>query len=63
MGSWVGEEDWSYSGQFLLTTDQLEVTTAQLDCHGLDTVAEVVVNGVHVGSAANMFVRYLISAS
>jgi beta-mannosidase len=53
----VGEEDWTYTGVFTLTASQLDTATAELDCEGLDTVAEVVINGVQIGSAANMFVR------
>ena len=29
-------------------------------CEGLDTVAEVSINGIHVGNASNMFVRWKV---
>ena len=55
---WVGDEDWTYTGQFQLSTSQLVASKIELDCEGLDTVAEVSINGIHVGSASNMFVRW-----
>ena len=57
---WVGEEDWTYTGTFSLPTSALDVAKAELDVEGLDTVAEVVLNGVHIGSSTNMFVRCFI---
>merc|ERR1719447_1810280 len=54
---WVGEEDWTYTGQFQLSVSQLEAAKIELDCEGLDTVAEISINGIHIGNASNMFVR------
>ena len=31
---------------------------AFLDCHGLDTVASISLNGVQIGTSDNMFLRY-----
>merc|ERR1719239_564045 len=56
---WVGDEDWTYTGQFQLSSSQLEAAKIELDCEGLDTVAEVSINGIHIGNASNMFVRYI----
>ena len=58
----MGEEDWTYTGTFPLPTAALAVAKAELDFQGLDTVAEVVLNGVHIGSSTNMFVRCDIGA-
>ena len=55
---WVGEEDWTYTGNFRLLRSHLDADKIELDCEGLDTVAEVSINGVHVGNASNMFSRW-----
>ena len=55
---WVGEEDWTYRGNFRLLRSHLDADKIELDCEGLDTVAEVSINGVHVGNASNMFSRW-----
>jgi beta-mannosidase len=52
---WVAETDWEYRlsftpGQHLLAADQV-----RLHCDGLDTIAEVSLNGQPVGLANNMF--------
>ena len=48
------------TGQFQLSTSQLEASKIELDCEGLDTVAEVFINGIHIGNASNMFVRWRV---
>ena len=55
---WVGDEDWTFTGQFQLSSSQLDAAKIELDCEGLDTVAEVLINGIHIGDASNMFVRW-----
>ena len=54
---WVGLTNWTYSLTFPLTSDQVDMGSVVLDCHGLDTVASVYVNNVLVGTSDNMFVR------
>ncbi|MGC7096004.1 glycoside hydrolase family 2 protein [Amycolatopsis lurida] len=49
--AWIGETDWHYSCEF--TVDDLD-ERMDLVCEGLDTVAELSLNGVSIGSAANM---------
>merc|ERR1719402_1577714 len=36
---WVGEEDWTYTGNFRLLRSHLDADKIELDCEGLDTVA------------------------
>jgi beta-mannosidase len=55
---WIGRNDWRYTCRFLVTAEMLAHERLTLVCEGLDTVAEVSVNGHHVGSAENMHVGY-----
>ncbi|KAJ6642485.1 Beta-mannosidase, partial [Pseudolycoriella hygida] len=56
---WVGRSDWSYSREFIVSSDLLSKTRIVLICEGLDTIAEVYINDVLVGKSVNMFVRYI----
>jgi beta-mannosidase len=56
--AWVAEQDWEYRYNFSVDP---EVTAAEklfLVCDGLDTLAEVVLNGQVLGRTDNMFRRY-----
>ncbi len=55
---WVGKTDWTYRRKFKITKDFLDHRKHVLDCKGLDTVADVSLNGELVGSSANMHRRY-----
>ncbi len=55
--SWVEEKEWWYRRTFALPAGFLRAQTF-LECLGLDTYAEVLVNGRPVGSAANMFTTH-----
>ena len=46
---------------FILLVDEemLNKTNVVLICDGLDTIAEVTINGVHIGNSTNMFQRYV----
>ncbi len=52
---WIGETDWEFRTRFELTPDQLAHERLDLACDGLDTMAELSLNGQRIGSAANMF--------
>lgn len=52
---WIGETDWVYRRSFELTADDLSHDRLLLCCHGLDTLATILVNGSEVGTANNMF--------
>ncbi|MGA6161637.1 glycoside hydrolase family 2 protein [Amycolatopsis magusensis] len=49
--AWIGESDWRYTCEFRLDGEDERV---DLVCEGLDTVAELTLNGKPVGSATNM---------
>jgi len=55
---WVGEEDWVYRTTFQAGPELLEREVTELVFHGLDTFAEVVLNGQTVLEADNMFRRW-----
>ena len=55
---WIADADWTYRrslriGRALLGQDRLELV-----CEGLDTLAEVKINGKLVGNAENAFLEY-----
>ena len=54
---WIGECDWTYTTSLEVTRSQLDEDRVDLVFDGLDTVAEVAVNGQVVGSVENMHVR------
>jgi beta-mannosidase len=52
---WVGEEDWGYQTTFHTPALMLEQEVVELVFHGLDTFAEVRLNGEVILQADNMF--------
>lgn len=56
---WVGQQTWSYFHTLNLTEQSVELSSQHCDlvCNGLDTIAEIRVNGRTVGSSANMHRR------
>lgn len=57
---WVENEDWEYRTAFTVTAGQLERDDAQLIFEGLDTYADVYLNGALLLKADNMFVGYTL---
>ena len=55
---WIGRADWQYRGTFTVTAEMLEAEHLTLVCDGLDTVAEVSVNGESVARTESMHVGY-----
>jgi len=53
--SWVGESEWTYQCEFKVEPGFLEKNHQVLHCEGLDTLAEVLLNGESLGKADNMF--------
>ncbi|PJF43295.1 MAG: beta-mannosidase [Candidatus Thermofonsia Clade 1 bacterium] len=53
---WIGERDWLYDCTFELSAEQLAQPYVELCFEGLDTFAEVYLNGAHILSSQNMFV-------
>jgi beta-mannosidase len=56
---WVGEQTWTYACVFGVADGgpELSARNVDLECDGLDTVAEVLVNGLPVGRSVNMHRR------
>ena len=57
---WVEKEDWQYRTTFTLTKEQLARQAAVLNFEGLDTYAEIYLNGSLLKRTDNMFVGYQI---
>lgn len=55
---WVENEDWAYRTSFNVSEEQLKRDGAQLVFEGLDTYADVYLNGSLLLKADNMFVGY-----
>lgn len=55
---WVAESDWQYQRTFSVPAALLAEDKVFLVCDGLDTLATVFVNGILLGSTANMFRQY-----
>ena len=52
---WVGEADWTYMKTFEADAALREAPVQRLSCEGLDTLAEVRLNGNVLGRTENMF--------
>ncbi|HEY9075570.1 MAG TPA: glycoside hydrolase family 2 protein [Anaerolineaceae bacterium] len=52
--AWVAESDWEYAHSFTPPSDLLAEEQIFLVCDGLDTLAEVILNGVSLGKTENM---------
>ena len=57
---WVEKEDWVYRTSFQVTEEQLARDAAVMDFEGLDTYADIYLNGSLVKSTDNMFVGYTL---
>jgi len=52
---WIGDTDWEYKTTFKVSADILKETGHFLVCDGLDTLAEVSLNGKPLGKTDNMY--------
>ena len=52
---WIGETDWKYSRSFTVDSDILESDRIDLVCDGLDTLADIRINGKSVAKTDNSF--------
>lgn len=57
---WVENEDWTYRTSFEVTDEQLARDAAVLNFEGLDTYADIYLNGSLLASTDNMFVGYTL---
>lgn len=56
---WPSQEDWLYRTSFTLSADELQANRWHfLELDGVDTYADVYLNGSHLGSTSNMFLAY-----
>ncbi|HLO30100.1 MAG TPA: glycoside hydrolase family 2 protein [Anaerolineales bacterium] len=55
---WVAENDWEYRHSFTVDANLLAEENVSLICDGLDTIADVYLNGIYLGHAENMFRRW-----
>ena len=56
--AWVVEQDWEYSRTFTLGKEIFSSDEIYLEFKGIDTFADIYVNGQKVGSTENMFIGY-----
>lgn len=56
---WVGESDWIYYRNFTVPESMLGYNNINIIFEGLDTIASIYLNGIHIGNTSNMFVRYI----
>jgi beta-mannosidase len=52
---WIGESEWIYSRKFQTAGEVLSMNRVLLRCEGLDTLAEVRINGEVIGTTENAF--------
>lgn len=57
---WVENEDWMYRTSFVVTEEQLNRDAAVLELDGLDTYADVFLNGALILCSDNMFVGHKV---
>ncbi|WP_294083282.1 beta-mannosidase [Proteiniphilum sp. UBA5384] len=57
---WVEDENWDFRKTFTITAGQLQYDDAQLFFEGLDTHADVFLNGSRIFRSENMFIGYKI---
>ncbi|KAI6113706.1 glycoside hydrolase family 2 protein [Pisolithus croceorrhizus] len=58
---WIGESDWIFKNNFIVTITELAARHVDLVLEGLDTYATVTLNGREILSAENQFVIYRVS--
>lgn len=55
---WIEEKDWIYKGEFNVDRSTLSHKSVEILFDGLDTYADVILNGNKLFSAENMFIAY-----
>jgi beta-mannosidase len=58
---WIGKTDWDYQTTFVVTPEMLRRLNSELVFEGLDTYAEVSLNGTLILKADNMFRTWRVS--
>uniref|UniRef100_UPI003217C782 beta-mannosidase n=1 Tax=uncultured Draconibacterium sp. TaxID=1573823 RepID=UPI003217C782 len=57
---WIDKEDWEYKTTFIVDEPTLDRDRVVLNFKGLDTYADIKLNGKHIGSTNNMFREWQI---
>ncbi len=55
---WIGEKNWSYKGEFIITPYQIKQEHIEIIFDGLDTYADIKINGHRLMKTDNMFVQW-----
>jgi beta-mannosidase len=55
---WVEKKEWDYRKTFMVDAAFLRHDKIILDCRGLDTIAEIFLNGTLIAQTQNMFIEY-----
>ena len=55
---WIEHKDWVYSGEFSIDKETLDFDNIEMEFLGLDTYADVTLNGHKLFSSDNMFVAF-----
>lgn len=58
---WMAYDNWYYSLTFALTSEQVSNRSLYLRCGGLDTVANITMNGMLIGKADNFHRRWMFN--
>ncbi|MGL5819156.1 MAG: glycoside hydrolase family 2 protein [Phycicoccus sp.] len=62
--AWIGDTTWRYETTVELTADRLRASDRHELCFdGLDTIAEITVNGIEVARTENMHRRYVVDVT
>ncbi|XP_070206501.1 beta-mannosidase-like [Littorina saxatilis] len=56
--AWIAHDNWTYTRYFNVSSTIYKSQSVLLVAEGVDTVSTVVINGQHVGSTDNMFIKY-----
>ena len=56
--SWIYESDWQYEKTFDVSDDLLKYENLILRFNGIDTISEIELNNIHIGTTSNMFRSY-----
>ena len=59
---WIGKTDWTYERKFSIDKQVLESKNVKLICYGLDTFAEIYINGSLLAKTDNMFRTWELDA-
>lgn len=56
--SWITDRDFTYTGKFVITEEDYSYENIALVAKGIDTFADIYINGTHLCYTENMFLEY-----